>query len=444
MVHDTLILGGELGLWVTLLMAGWGAVVSFVGAAMDRGDLQTSGRRASYVAAASALVAVCGLVNALVAHDFALEYVAQYSNASLSTALAVSAVWAGPAGALLVGICLTAIMAAWTVAGENDPRDRATAHLTGGVSALVFIATLVLVAVGRPYSRLAWLAADGAGLDPMLRHVAPAAGGLILLCAYAAGAMAVAFAATAHTSGQAARMWRPRVHRWTLAAWTGASLGIGLLLRGAYLHSGVAGLWWPAEGMKAAGVFWLAASAALHITGRREPKRPGRVGETVAHAGVAIAAVALVAGAFAGSQSAVLRTGQAVPARDMFGRAWTLIGQGVSQYSAADHAVTAVSLNAAPGAAAGAGIGPLLVARQLSYGNADDTVATSIEVEPAIVHTALGDLRVVVESVADDAARVRVSVVPFAWAFWFGALLTVIGGAAALVFDATASNAEAA
>lgn len=428
MVHDVLILLGELGIWVALLMSGWSAVVSFIGSAVSRHDLETSGRRALHVSAVALLLAVVGLVEALVARDFTLAYVARDTSLQLSTLLAASAVWAGPAGGAVVAAWIAASCGSVIVA--SPPSPRATARFTGIVSATLCVVLVIVVAFANPYQRLDWLAGAGAGLNPLLRHLAPALARPSLVAGFATGAIAVAMGVAGIGAGERRWRWMRRSHRWSLAAWTLLSLGLLLALRGAYLHTAIAGLWWPAPEITISALVWLGGTIAIHLAGERGTRPPGRVGETVAHAGAAIVLVVLLVGRFTGTRSVELRAGQAVDVRDSFGRTWHLVGQGVSVYADADHGVTAVSVEAANGH----GSSQLLVARLLQYGGTDDSASTRMEAQPALVHTPLGDLRIVAESVLDDSARVRVSVVPVAWLFWFGGVLVVAGGCAALAF----------
>ena len=428
MVHDALILLGELGIWIALLMSGWSTVVSFVGSAVGRRDLETSGRRALHVSALALLLAVAGLVEALVARDFTLAYVARNTSLQLSTLVAASAVWAEPAGGAIVAAWVVAMCGSAIVA--STPSTRATARFTGIVSATLCVALAMMVTLANPYQRLRWLAGDGAGLNPLLRHLAPALARPSIVVGFATGVIAAAMGAAGIAAGEHRWRWMRRSHRWSLAAWTLVSLGLLLALRGAYLHTGIAGLWRPAPDITTAALVWLGGTIAIHLAGERGARPPGRVGETVAHVGAGIVFVILLAGRFTGTQSVELRTGQTVEVRDSFGRPWQLVGQGVSEYSADGHDITAVSVVAAHGRARSG----LLVARLLQFGGANDSVSTRMEAQPALVHTVLGDLRIVPESVLDDSARVRVSVVPLAWLFWIGGVLVVAGGCAALAF----------
>ena len=73
-----MILVGELSLWVALLMAAWGATVSFAGGQMRRADLIESGERAIYATLAMVVLASIGLWTALLTHDLSIKYVASF------------------------------------------------------------------------------------------------------------------------------------------------------------------------------------------------------------------------------------------------------------------------------------------------------------------------------------------------------------------------------
>src|SRR3954463_8727998 len=80
--QESVILIGELSLWVALLMAAWSSIVSFAGGAAKRDDLIVSGQRAMYATFAMILLASIGLWTALLTHDFSLEYVAGHISAN--------------------------------------------------------------------------------------------------------------------------------------------------------------------------------------------------------------------------------------------------------------------------------------------------------------------------------------------------------------------------
>ena len=113
-----MILVGELSLWVALLMAIWGATVSFAGGAYRRADLVASGERAVYTTALFVVLASLGLWTALLTHDFSLKFVASFTSANLPTVYTLTAFWAGQSGSLLFWCLILAgysALALWTM-----------------------------------------------------------------------------------------------------------------------------------------------------------------------------------------------------------------------------------------------------------------------------------------------------------------------------------------
>ncbi len=149
----------------------------------------------------------------------------------------------------------------------STPSTRDTTRFTGIVSAILCVTLAVVVAFVNPYQRLDWLAGDGAGLNPVLRHLASALARPSLVAGFAAGAIAVALGAAGVGAGERRWRWMRRAHRWSLAAWTLLSLGLLLALRGAYLHTAIAGLWWPAPEITVAALAWLGGTIAIHLAG---------------------------------------------------------------------------------------------------------------------------------------------------------------------------------
>jgi cytochrome c biogenesis factor len=439
MVHDTLTLVGELSVWIALLMSAWAAVVSFGSVASGRGDFAASGRRAVYVASAALLLALAGLADALRSHDFAYAYVAAHSTADLPAALSLSALWAGRAGSLLVCAWIFSVFGAWRAASGGAARREERARLAGVVATVLLAATLVLAVVLNPYARTGWVAPDGAGLDPLLRHPLMALARPLLLGGYAAAAAGLAIGIAGIMGDVPRTSWSGGARTCALAAWTLLSAGLAATLRGAYLHAGAAGLWWAAPATTGAAAAWLATAGALHAMRRRGAARVAGVGEHVAHVGAALAAAALLAGAFVSPHALDLRTGQEARVADGLGHQWRFVSQGVSRYGASDHDVTAATVESwRDGATAG-----LLVARRLTYGGATDASARTDEVEPAVRPSPVADLRVVLDSAADDRAWLRVAFAPLAWLFWMGAILAVAGGVAALGFGPPTDGAPA-
>ena len=131
-----MILIGELSLWVALLMAIWGAAVSFAGGSLGRRDLVDSGERAIYATLVMVALASLGLWTAIFTHDFSFKYVASFTSANLPKAYLFTSFWAGQAGSLLFWCLILSIYSAiaiWT----NRSRNRALMPYVSGTLAIV-------------------------------------------------------------------------------------------------------------------------------------------------------------------------------------------------------------------------------------------------------------------------------------------------------------------
>ncbi|HVA56317.1 MAG: cytochrome c biogenesis protein CcsA [Gemmatimonadaceae bacterium] len=262
-----MILVGELSLWVALLMAAWGAVVSFAGGALQRRDLAASGRRALYVAFAALVVATSGVVTALIERDFSLAYVAMHTNLALPQAYAVSALWSGPAGAMLVwALALAGCVALLAPGGAT--RDRSRGPWTAGVSATLLLFVLLVVCVqANPYERLSWRAPDGRGLDPRLLQPVMVLHQPLLILGYVALSMPFVLTMGGLLARRLDAAWASSARRWALAGWTCLAGGLLLGARGSAAASPTGGWGWSSGEGVALGV-WVVATGLLHTLAR--------------------------------------------------------------------------------------------------------------------------------------------------------------------------------
>ncbi len=74
---------GQFSLWLALFAAAWGAGVAFFGRWQERPELARTVTRSSYGVFAALLLAALCLWKGLFAHDFNIEYVAQYTSRNL-------------------------------------------------------------------------------------------------------------------------------------------------------------------------------------------------------------------------------------------------------------------------------------------------------------------------------------------------------------------------
>jgi cytochrome c-type biogenesis protein CcmF len=258
------ILVGELALWVALLMAAWGAIVSFAGARSQRNELIASGERAIYATFACVVLATAGLVVALVTSDFSFKYVASFTSANLPLPYKLTALWGGQAGSLLFWTLILSMYAAIVVA-TNRARNRALMpYVAGTLSAIIlfFLATICLGA--SPYERLAFIPPDGRGLNPQLQNPGMAAHPPNLYLGYIATTIPFAFAIGALLARKLDNDWILAVRRWSLVSWFFLTIGIIIGMWWAYVELGWGGYWaWdPVE--NSSFLPWLTNTAFLH------------------------------------------------------------------------------------------------------------------------------------------------------------------------------------
>ncbi|MEO8337193.1 MAG: heme lyase CcmF/NrfE family subunit [bacterium] len=259
-----MILIGELSLWVALLMTTWAAVTSFAGGTMGRDDLVSSGRRGLYATTIMIILASIGLWTALLTHDFSLTYVASHTSANMPKIYVFTAFWGGQAGSMLfwalILSCYSSI-AIWSV----REKARELAPWACGTLALIllfFIATTCFKA--NPFDRMAFIPADGKGMNPQLQNPGMAIHPPNLYLGYVATAIPFAFAIAALITRKLDASWLLVVRRWSLISWFFLTVGITLGMWWAYVELGWSGYWaWdPVE--NASFLPWLTGTAFLH------------------------------------------------------------------------------------------------------------------------------------------------------------------------------------
>jgi cytochrome c-type biogenesis protein CcmF len=258
------ILVGELSLWVALLMAAWAGVTSFAGGSMGREDLITSGRRGLYVTTLMIILASVGLWTALLSHDFSLSYVAGHTSANMPKIYVFTAFWGGQAGSMLFWALILSCYSSIAIWSARE-KARELAPFACGTLALIllfFIATTCFKA--NPFDRLAFVPADGKGMNPQLQNPGMAIHPPNLYLGYVATAIPFAFAIAALITRKLDASWLLVVRRWSLISWFFLTVGITLGMWWAYVELGWSGYWaWdPVE--NASFLPWLTGTAFLH------------------------------------------------------------------------------------------------------------------------------------------------------------------------------------
>ena len=255
---------GSACLAVALLTAVYAVGASLYGVLSGRREWVTSGRRAIYCIAALCVAAFGVLEAAFLRSDFSFALVAEGSSTDTPTFYKVTAVWATQAGSLLLWATLLSIFATavlfLTRRSLRDIAPYATAVL-GGIAAFFL---LLMVGWENPFNTLAVAPADGAGLNPLLRHPAMMIHPPMLYTGYVGFSIPFAFAIGALAARRTGADWIRATRRFALIAWIFLGTGIMLGALWSYTELGWGGYWaWdPVE--NASLMPWLVGTAFLH------------------------------------------------------------------------------------------------------------------------------------------------------------------------------------
>ncbi len=433
-----MILVGELALWIALLMAAWGAIVSFAGASTDRAELVASGERALFAAFACLVLATAGLLVALVTSDFSFAYVASFTTANLPVGYKIAALWAGHAGALLVWTLVLSTCGALAVAA-NQTRNRPLMPYVIGTLSIVLLCFLALLCFRvSPYERMAPIPAEGRGMFPELQNPASALHAASVFLGYAATTIPVAFAIAALVVRRVDDEWGYAVQRWVTISWFFLTVGI------------LAGMWWayvePARHEKWAwdpirswALFpWLGVAIVWYLVATRQPdlrvtQRDGRRaprgkrvrrGTYIASAGAIVFVLALAGIPFSRERDVSLASGEVITLVDPFRRTWTFTSQGVSDFPELNRGVEAVALRVTRNASAHA----LISSERRQYMDSRGAPTFDPSLESGVDHSLLQDTYVVLTNVVGDRADVRIAFHPLRVWVWIGGIAIAIGG----------------
>jgi cytochrome c biogenesis factor len=436
---------GELSLWVALLMAVWGAALSFAGGALAREDLALSGARGLVASSGFVALAAAGLWWAFLTDDFAVRLVATFSSEAQRAPFKLSAAWAGRAGVVLMFAFACAgcsVVALRVHRAENRPLMPWLAGTCALVLAVVLVAS---AAVWNPYVRLGVLPEDGRGLDPRLQDLAAAVRTPSLCLGYGAAAVALAVALSGAVRSRCDAACRRMLGTWTLVAWCFLSTSVLLTLRIAYTGADFSGswIWKPAGAASLSSGFETGVAAAAGLAALLSGatlnggwKRVRTVARYTLVAGGALFACGLAATTLQTRQVVELTDGGTIHLKDPFRREWSFTSQGASRMERPDHFATSVALRAARGDER-----PQFIATEFrEYFGRDDRERFAPQTTTGIHGSLLEDVGVTLVSVGDGRASVRIAFVPFVTWVWIGGVAVVIGGA--LMVWPTASKVE--
>ncbi len=255
---------GTAVLCAILAAAGYTFAVALA-AGSGRPRLLQSARAGAYGTIALVGVAVLVLAYAFVSHDFRLDYVARYSDRTMTTAWLIAALWGGQDGSLLWWLFLTSVFSGsciyWLQGRYRELQPYVIATLMG---VLIFLGILMLFAANPFRTLVAGAPPDGAGLNYQLRNFYMIIHPPSLYIGFTSCAVPFAFAIAALATGRLDNEWIIATRKWMLFSWLFLSIGNALGMLWAYEELGWGGYWaWdPVE--NAAFLPWLTASAYVH------------------------------------------------------------------------------------------------------------------------------------------------------------------------------------
>jgi cytochrome c-type biogenesis protein CcmF len=196
--------------------------------------------------------------------DFTFATVASHSSTTTPTFYKAAAAWSSQEGSLLLWVWLLSMWSSLVLFLTRRSLRQVAPYATAVLLGFAMFFSGLLVFAETPFALLATAPADGAGLNPLLRHPSMMIHPPMLYSGYTLFAVPFAFAVGALITRQGGADWIRATRRFALAAWF--FLGVGILLgaRWSYAELGWGGYWaWdPVE--NASLLPWLTGTAFLH------------------------------------------------------------------------------------------------------------------------------------------------------------------------------------
>jgi cytochrome c-type biogenesis protein CcmF len=255
---------GQLTLLFAFVAAGYSAFACLMGWRFEHRLMRRSGYVSGFASVCALSIVMLILIGALARSDFRFAYVVQNCNRTLPWYYAISALWVGQAGSLLLWSWFLGIVALLYRFSPRKQIDHSQDLTFGVLLAYLCFLTAVMVFAADPMEPSLSIPQEGLGLSPLLQHPAMLIHPPVIFLGYAIWAIPFAMALSALLTGRVDRHWFDRTRRWALCAWTILGLGILLGAKWAYDELGWGGYWsWdPVE--NASLMPWLTGTALIH------------------------------------------------------------------------------------------------------------------------------------------------------------------------------------
>jgi cytochrome c-type biogenesis protein CcmF len=255
---------GRALLILALLTAVWAGISALRGASGGGREWVISSRRAIYALAALLTAAVVVLQSAFLRSDFSFGLVTDNSSTTTPTFYKLTAMWSSQSGSLLLWVWVLSIFSAVVLFATRRTLREIVPWATAVLAGLATFFCALLVFKVSPFTSIANPPAEGAGLNPLLRHPSMMFHPPLLYSGYVGFAIPFAFAIGALITRRVDAEWIRATRRFSLIAWTFLSIGILLGARWSYSELGWGGYWgWdPVE--NASLMPWLVGTAFLH------------------------------------------------------------------------------------------------------------------------------------------------------------------------------------
>ncbi len=255
---------GHFALILALVVAGILGTLPLIGAHRNRQAWVALARPAAGVFTLLVTFSFACLVQAFVANDFSVVYVAQHSNSLLPIQYRVAGVWGGHEGSLLLWMLMLSWWAAAVVLFSRQLPETMVARVLGTLGLVAFGFLLFILVTSNPFERLLPGAEEGRDLNPLLQDPGLVIHPPLLYMGYVGFSVAFAFAIAALLSGQLDAAWARWSRPWTTAAWIFLTLGIAMGSWWAYYELGWGGWWFWDPVENASFMPWLVGTALVH------------------------------------------------------------------------------------------------------------------------------------------------------------------------------------